>query len=156
MHVRVRLLHCMCVRLRNDYTQASHANNAAYTLAQSSDWARWGHKVTLSSKVIGPESDKSEFIWIDCCTAKQSPIQVCVIELKKKTPHLPSVYTLSLVKSNQIIFDIKFSNTSSMALKWFSTNPNQQLILTRVLSAYLSLQYRHCTFYPGVTLIRSW
>ena len=36
--VCVRLLHCMRVRLRNDYTRPSHAKNA--TNAQGSDWTR--------------------------------------------------------------------------------------------------------------------
>ena len=43
--VHVRVMHCICMRLRNDYARASHENNAANAHAQGSDLTCWGHKL---------------------------------------------------------------------------------------------------------------
>ena len=49
--VRVCLLHCMRVRLRNGYMQA-YAQIMHYTHTHKAYWTRWSQKVTLSSKAI--------------------------------------------------------------------------------------------------------
>ena len=53
--VHVCLLHWVCVQLRNGY----RANNATYAHAQGSDQACCSQKVTLSSKAIRLQQDRS-------------------------------------------------------------------------------------------------